>query len=324
MPPRKQKNTIESIRKRFQKIEDMYRMEKYPTGSLVLDLLLEGGIPKGKIIELWGAPSGGKTTLALMFARSMLEHGKSVLYIDLEDSLTREYLERLGIEGLDVYLPDTSMEAIQTIIGTDTEPGLIGVYDMIIFDSVAAIQPDSNTFGGAIARVISQFLLNFIDQNRKLPPAKKTTLVLINQIRAKIGNTPFQQLTESGGYALQHYVQLKLKVDRVKLDKEKQIHIIGVSIPKSKTCTPYTSCEIPYSYVEGRLIKGEEMFMLLNFFDMIEKKDGEYVILTDPQIKLQIKQDHQLKKWLDKDGEEQRRVYETLKKKVEEYASQQG
>lgn len=308
--------------KKFVNRRSLENLEKIPTGSLVLDFLLEGGIPRGKIIELWGGESTGKTTLCLNIANEFAKRDFSVLFIDLEDSITAEYLEKLNIaETVDFWKTPTTMDVITTILGLNKkEEPLVGQYHLIIIDSVAALRPDNENFGG-MAKLLSFFLSNFLELNRKLPPDKKTTLLLTNQLRANV-SAPFGGQTEAGGYALKHYVHLRIRTDKIKTDKANQKVTINFTVAKSKTCIPYTSATVVFDYAQSRFVKGDELYTLADLFEMLEKENG--VIKFKPEYGLgmpEYKREGNVISWLDENAD---KVEPIIRQKMEEFFKNGG
>lgn len=273
--------------KNFLKPSDLEELERISTGSLVFDFILEGGIPRGKVVEFWGKESSGKSTFALLTAKNAIESGIDCLYIDLEDSLTKEYLDRLGIQNLYIWKNPTTKEIISEILGLNKSEPLVGKIGMIIIDSIAAFKDDDNPHYGA-AKLISFFLSHFIELNRKLPAKQKTTLLITNQVRATISNFKGPSETSSGGYALKHYTHLRVRFDKSKIDQTKGTVVINISLPKSKTSIPYSTASILFDYVNSKIVVGEELFTMLNLFDFCEKENGVFKLKLPQEISEQL------------------------------------
>jgi len=255
-------------------------VESISTGSLGLDLALGiGGLPKGRVIEIYGPESSGKTTLALQVLAEAQKTGGICAFVDAEHALDPVYARKLGVktEELLISQPDTGEQALE-IADTLIKSGSISV---LVIDSVAALTPRAELEGemgdhhvGLQARLMSQSL-------RKLTGsiAKTNTMVIfINQIRMKIGIMFGNPETTSGGNALKFYSSVRMDIRRIGAIKEKE-QIIGnstrVKVVKNKVSPPFKVIEFDLMYGKG-ISKSGELIDLGSKADIVEKSGAWY------------------------------------------------
>ena len=255
-------------------------IESISTGSLSLDLALGiGGLPKGRVVEIYGPESSGKTTLALQVVAEAQKTGGICGFIDAEHALDPVYAKKLGVktEELLISQPDTGEQALE-IADTLIKSGSISV---LVIDSVAALTPRAELEGemgdhhvGLQSRLMSQAL-------RKLTSsiAKTNTMVIfINQIRMKIGIMFGNPETTSGGNALKFYSSVRMDIRRIGAIKEKE-QIIGnstrVKVVKNKVSPPFKVVEFDLMYGKG-ISKSGELIDLGSKADIVEKSGAWY------------------------------------------------
>lgn len=262
-------------------------VEVIPTGSIALDVALGiGGLPKGRIVEIYGPESSGKTTVALHAIANCQKAGGTAVFIDAEHALDPEYAKALGvdIDALLVSQPDTGEQALE-IADTLIRSGSI---DIIVIDSVAALVPRAEIEGemgdshvGLQARLMSQAL-------RKLTGVlnnTKTTAIFINQLREKIGVFFGSPETTAGGKALKFYASVRLDVRRIETLKD-GTDAVGnrtrVKVVKNKMASPFKQAEFDIIYGVG--ISREGSLLDFGVEQEIVKKSGAWYTYEGEQL----------------------------------------
>ncbi|WP_293960416.1 recombinase RecA [uncultured Fusobacterium sp.] len=286
---------MKQIRKDFgdgsiMKLGDNQNMnvEVISTGSINLDAALgQGGVPRGRIVEIYGAESSGKTTIALHIAAEAQKEGGIVAFIDAEHALDPVYAKALGvdIDELLISQPDygeQAMEIADMLVRS-------GAVDLIVVDSVAALVPKTEIDGemsdqqmGLQARLMSKALRKLTATLNK----SKTTMIFINQIRDKIGGFGFgPQTTTTGGKALKFYASVRMEVKRVGQVKQGD-EVIGnetlVKITKNKIAPPFKEASFQIMYGKGISRVGEILDMALD--NDIVSKSGAWFSFGDIRL----------------------------------------
>lgn len=265
-------------------------IETIPTGSLSLDLALGGGIPRGRIIEIYGPESSGKTTLSLHIISEAQKMGGQAAFIDAEHAMDPEYAARIGVDtsNLLVSQPDSgeqALEIVETLVRSNA-------LDVVVVDSVAALTPRAEIEGdmgdahmGLQARLMSQAL-------RKLTAAvskSKTTVIFINQLRMKIGIMFGNPETTTGGQALKFYSSIRMEIRSIgKIengigdDKEIQGNRVRVKIVKNKIAPPFKIAEFDIMYKKGISFIGDLLDIASKY--EIARKSGAFFSYNDLKL----------------------------------------
>jgi recombination protein RecA len=257
------------------------------TGSLSLDMALGvGGVPKGRIIEIFGEESSGKTTLALHILAECQKEGGRVAFIDAEHALDPEYAKRIGVKVNDVIIsqPDTGEQALD-IVETLVKTKMIS---LIVIDSVAALTPRAEIEGemgqqhmGLQARLMSHALRKLT----ALVNQTKTTVIFINQIRMKIGIMFGNPETTPGGKALKFYSSVRIEIKKTNTLKKGEVAIgnrVRAKVVKNKVAAPFRVAELDIIYNEG--ISFEADVLNLGIKHNVLKKSGAWILYGEEKL----------------------------------------
>ncbi len=262
-------------------------IETISTGSIGLDMALGvGGVPRGRIIEIYGPESSGKTTLALTIIANAQRNGGNAVFIDAEHALDSSYAQKLGVDiaNLHVAQPDTGEEALEI---ADTLVRSAAV-DIVVIDSVAALVPRAEIEGemgdshvGLQARLMSQALRKLTGSINK----SNTTVIFINQIRMQIGVMFGNPETTAGGRALKFYASVRLDIRRIATLKEGE-QAVGnrtkVKVVKNKVAAPFREAEFDILYNQGISREGELIDFAVD--KMVVSKAGTWFSFGDERL----------------------------------------
>jgi len=314
-------DSIEEIRQRFgegaiMKMKDVraVNIDSISTGSISLDMALGiGGIPRGRVVEIFGSESSGKTTLALHVLASAQKKGGVGAFIDAENALDPDYAKRIGVNTDELFIsqPDSGEQALQIVESLVRS----GEVDVIVIDSVAALATKAEIAGevgdvhvGTQARLMSAAL-------RKLSSIiykTKTSVIFINQTRMKIGVMFGNPETTSGGLALKFYASVRIDLRRIAQIKNGD-EIVGnrikAKIVKNKVAAPFRVAEFDIYYSEGISYEGDVLNIALK--KGVIKKSGSWFQYNDEKIG---QGSEGAKKFL----KENPRITEEIRNKVEE------
>ncbi len=251
------------------------KIEVIPSGSIALDIALGvGGYPKGRIIEVFGPESSGKTTFALHAVAEAQKKGGYAAFIDAEHALDPTYAKALGVDTDNLILsqPDNGEQALEIVEALVRS----NVIDIIVIDSVAALVPKAEIEGdmgdshvGLQARLMSQAMRKLAGIINK----SKTVAIFINQIREKVGVLFGSPETTSGGRALKFYSTIRMdirRVDQIKQGTEAIGNLTRVKIVKNKVAPPFKTIEVDLIYGKGISYEGEVLDMATNL-EVVEK-----------------------------------------------------
>ena len=290
----KLKSVVNAIEEKFgegviMKLGDMRKVdvEAIPTGSVSIDIALGiGGVPRGRIVEIYGPESSGKTTLCLHIVANAQKAGGIAAYVDAEHALDPEYAKRIGVNTADLLIsqPDTGEQALD-IVETLVRSNMV---DVIVIDSVAALVPKAEIEGemgdqhvGRQARLMSQAL-------RKLTAIisrSNVVVIFINQIRMKIGVMFGNPETTSGGQALKFYSSVRIEIRRsaqIKKGEDVVGNRVKVKVVKNKVAAPFKTAEFDIMYNEGISLAGDLLDAGVKY--VVVKKSGNSFLYGDVKL----------------------------------------
>jgi recombination protein RecA len=254
-------------------------VETIPSGSISLDLALGGGIPKGRIIEIYGPESSGKTTVCLHAVAEVQKHGGTAAYVDAEHALDPAYAKRIGVDTDNLLLsqPDSgeqALEVVETLVRSNA-------VDIIVVDSVAALVPQAEIEGdmgdahmGLQARLMSQALRKLTGVINK----SKCTVIFVNQLRMKIGVMFGNPETTTGGNALKFYASVRMDIRRISQIKSGDA-VIGnhcrIKVVKNKVAPPFREAEFDIMYNQGISREGDVIDLAANY-EVVAKSGAWY------------------------------------------------
>ncbi len=269
---------------------EQQQIEKVSSGSISIDLALGGGYPKGRIIEIYGPESSGKTTICLHAAAEFQKAGGTVAFIDAEHALDPVYAGNLGVDMEELLLsqPDSGEQALEITEALVRSGGV----DLIVIDSVAALTPRAEIEGdmgdshmGLQARLMSQALRKLTATASKMG----TTIIFINQIRMKIGIVFGNPETTTGGNALKFYSTIRMEIRKGKKieegsgdTKEASGNMARIKIVKNKIAPPFRTAEVDIMFNEGISKMGDLLEVGTNL--KVVKKSGAFYSFGDIKL----------------------------------------
>jgi recombination protein RecA len=318
-------SVLEAIQEKFgegmmMKLGDVRKVdvEAIPTGSVSLDIALGiGGVPRGRIVEVYGPESSGKTTLTLHVVANAQRAGGVAAFVDAEHALDPEYARRIGVNIKDLLIsqPDTGEQALD-IVETLVRSNMV---DVIVVDSVAALVPKAEIEGemgdqhvGRQARLMSQAL-------RKLTAIiarSNATVIFINQIRMKIGVMFGNPETTTGGQALKFYSSVRLEVRRsaqIKKGDEVVGNRVKVKVVKNKVAAPFRTAEFDIMYNEGISFEGDVLDSGVQY-DAVKKSGNSF---SFGEVKLGVGREN-AKKFLKENNKVTKEIEKAILKQVKD------
>ncbi|WP_186390718.1 recombinase RecA [Candidatus Phytoplasma pini] len=286
--------TLKDIEKRFGKgsimrlnSEKINKLEVIPTGSLALDIALEiGGFPKGRVVEIFGPESSGKTTLTLHAVAEAQKKGGYVAFIDLENALDAQYAKKIGVDinNFIISQPDSAEKALDIVEMLIKSRSV----SLIVLDSVAALTPEAELRGesgdshmGLHARIMGQAMR----KQSTIISKNNTTVIYVNQLREKVGNIYGSSETTPGGKALKYFASLRLDIRRTEYIKDNNNNILGiksnVKVVKSKVSSPFKKATLEIIYNQGISRQGEILDLAVEL-DLIQKSGTWYNYKNKP------------------------------------------
>ncbi len=329
-------DTIKSIQTKFgegaiMKLGESPKVgiDAIPTGSIGLDIALGvGGLPRGRIIEIFGPESSGKTTLALHVVAEAQKAGGICAYIDAEHAMDPDYAGKLGVKINDLLIsqPDNGEQGLE-IVESLVRSGKI---DVVVVDSVAALTPKDEIEGdmgahhvGKQARLMSQALRKLT----ALVARSKTMVIFINQIRMQIGVMFGNPETTPGGKALKFYTSVRLDIRRIAQIKKGE-EVVGsrtrVKVVKNKVASPFKQTEFDIIYGEGISLEGE-LLALGEKLNIIEKSGASYSYLSEKDGKIPLARGYDATRTFMRENPKMRdQILKEVRKRMKEVVADSG